>query len=306
MPERIQLRRTKGWRKPKAAVVVARPGAWGNPFVVHEHGDRCGVDLYATAYTDHKPFPPIIVRKFGRTKKLVALDGNHRRTAAANAGHTTHPALIVECTDEAALTIMLEGNMANGLQLPKQQRIAQAVHLVEIGYTARDAARRLGVHEVEISTARTISRAGIRAAALNVTQFDQLPQGHRLDLARIASDPVFAETAKLIVATGMKGGPAAELVRKVKAARSDQVALELIGLELETQRDTIQRRHGVSTKTQFRKTEYGRAVTATMNIIGLDPEDVAASCPNQDAARRFQSQLRQAAQTLMDIAKKLD
>jgi len=133
MPERIQLRRTKGWRKPKAAVVVARPGAWGNPFVVHEHGDRCGVDLYATAYTDHKPFPPIIVRKFGRTKKLVALDGNHRRTAAANAGHTTHPALIVDCTDEAALTIMIEGNMANGLQLPKQQRIAQAVHLVELG-----------------------------------------------------------------------------------------------------------------------------------------------------------------------------
>ncbi|MFP4044826.1 MAG: DUF4326 domain-containing protein [Rhodosalinus sp.] len=32
MPERIQLRRTKGWRKPKGAVVVARPSKWGNPF----------------------------------------------------------------------------------------------------------------------------------------------------------------------------------------------------------------------------------------------------------------------------------
>ena len=34
MPERIQLRRTKGWRKPEGAVVVARPTRWGNPFIV--------------------------------------------------------------------------------------------------------------------------------------------------------------------------------------------------------------------------------------------------------------------------------
>ena len=32
MPERIQLRRTKGWRKPEGAVVVARPSRWGNPY----------------------------------------------------------------------------------------------------------------------------------------------------------------------------------------------------------------------------------------------------------------------------------
>lgn len=34
MPTRIQLRRTKGWRKPDGAVVVTRPGRWGNPFKV--------------------------------------------------------------------------------------------------------------------------------------------------------------------------------------------------------------------------------------------------------------------------------
>lgn len=32
MPERIQLKRTKGWRKPECAVVVSRPSKWGNPF----------------------------------------------------------------------------------------------------------------------------------------------------------------------------------------------------------------------------------------------------------------------------------
>lgn len=32
MPERIQLKRKKGWRLPDGAVNVARPTKWGNPF----------------------------------------------------------------------------------------------------------------------------------------------------------------------------------------------------------------------------------------------------------------------------------
>jgi hypothetical protein len=34
MPQRIQLRRTKGWRKPEGAIVVSRPSKWGNPYAV--------------------------------------------------------------------------------------------------------------------------------------------------------------------------------------------------------------------------------------------------------------------------------
>ncbi|HEY6794781.1 MAG TPA: DUF4326 domain-containing protein [Kineosporiaceae bacterium] len=33
-PQRIQLRRTRGWRLPAGAVVVARPTRWGNPIKV--------------------------------------------------------------------------------------------------------------------------------------------------------------------------------------------------------------------------------------------------------------------------------
>lgn len=41
MPERIQLSRKKGWRKPENTVVVARRSKWGNPVrivPVHAHG----------------------------------------------------------------------------------------------------------------------------------------------------------------------------------------------------------------------------------------------------------------------------
>lgn len=36
MPERIQLSRKKGWRKPENTVVVARPSKWGNPYRISE------------------------------------------------------------------------------------------------------------------------------------------------------------------------------------------------------------------------------------------------------------------------------
>mgnify|MGYP003430463124 CR=1 FL=1 len=36
MPKRIQMRRTKGWRKPEGAIYVGRPSKWGNMFRIGE------------------------------------------------------------------------------------------------------------------------------------------------------------------------------------------------------------------------------------------------------------------------------
>lgn len=36
-PQRIQRKRTAGWRMPEGAVYVGRPSRWGNPFCVY-HG----------------------------------------------------------------------------------------------------------------------------------------------------------------------------------------------------------------------------------------------------------------------------
>ena len=39
-PNRVQLRRSKGWRKPEDAIVVTRASKrWGNPYGVGEFGD---------------------------------------------------------------------------------------------------------------------------------------------------------------------------------------------------------------------------------------------------------------------------
>ena len=38
MPQRVQLKRNKGWRMPEGTVKVDRSTRWGNPFTV----DACG------------------------------------------------------------------------------------------------------------------------------------------------------------------------------------------------------------------------------------------------------------------------
>jgi hypothetical protein len=38
-PQRIQLRRARGWRMPENTVKVDRTTPWGNPFVVGRHGN---------------------------------------------------------------------------------------------------------------------------------------------------------------------------------------------------------------------------------------------------------------------------
>lgn len=46
MGERIQLRRTKGWRMPTGTVKVDRTTRFGNPFHAAEHGQARAVELF--------------------------------------------------------------------------------------------------------------------------------------------------------------------------------------------------------------------------------------------------------------------
>ncbi|MEP3071664.1 DUF4326 domain-containing protein [Maricaulis sp.] len=45
-PQRIQLKRTKGFRKPKEAVTVTRATRWGNPYRVDEWGRQRAVSRF--------------------------------------------------------------------------------------------------------------------------------------------------------------------------------------------------------------------------------------------------------------------
>ena len=43
---RVQMSRKRGWRKPANTFYVGRPGRFGNPFSVEEHGNEHAIELY--------------------------------------------------------------------------------------------------------------------------------------------------------------------------------------------------------------------------------------------------------------------
>ena len=62
-PRRVQLRRTRGYRKPAGAVVVTRASKhWGNPFTVAEHGRDRAIELYR----EHLRDSPELVERIRR------------------------------------------------------------------------------------------------------------------------------------------------------------------------------------------------------------------------------------------------
>jgi len=45
LPQRIQRKRTKGWKQPKLTCYCGRGSKWGNPFIVGEKFTVCAYDL---------------------------------------------------------------------------------------------------------------------------------------------------------------------------------------------------------------------------------------------------------------------
>ena len=91
MAQRIRLSRRAGWRKPEGAVVVARPGYWGNPFVLGrtprrlreldpELWERGGLGAYdddhpltrAEAVAAYRAWIPTAVGRSGRLRSAEA------------------------------------------------------------------------------------------------------------------------------------------------------------------------------------------------------------------------------------------
>ncbi len=56
MPERIQLRRTRGWRMPPNTLSVARPGKFGNPFTK--------AAAIESGYATEETWRPFVIRCF--------------------------------------------------------------------------------------------------------------------------------------------------------------------------------------------------------------------------------------------------
>lgn len=131
MTQRIRLSRAKGWRLPEGAVNVARPGKWGNPFVVGRDGTRaqCVAKFYVLAKGFIALHGPVSV------KDQLAMHRRLKRSIGALRGKD----LACWCALDGApchADVLL--SLANGTRLPPWANRPVELPSVRLGMSAAD------------------------------------------------------------------------------------------------------------------------------------------------------------------------
>src|SRR5581483_3390576 len=255
------------------------------------------VERYAADMERGDRFPPLLALARPRRKPML-LGGNHRYTAAVKAARSTLPVYVVDAEPETATRLMYEDNRRHGLPPSDDERVAQAIHLIDTGWTQAAACECVGITVGKVQTMQFAVRAERRARTMGIGGFAALPKYAKARLAGIRSDPAFGEASKLVIATGMASTELQEFVSKVNACRSDQDALRLVATETDRLRESIQRKAGGDT-TRRPPTARARMLTAIGLLGGCDPIDVTAGCASKDQAASLGRQL-------VDVRKRID
>jgi ParB-like chromosome segregation protein Spo0J len=247
------------------------------------------VDRYVGDMERGDRFPPIIARKRPRTASLVVLAGNHRVAAARKAGATLS-AYLIECSDEMAFRISVEDNRRHGLPPSDDERIAQAVHLIALGWTQTSAAACVGVSTGKLQRAQQSAAANQRAGELGVKGFDALPQSSRWRLAAIKSDPVFTAAAQLVVDAALTTTETFDLVSQLQEARSDNAAVAHVDDMRRAQLDRVQLKKSGRETSHMSTTPRTKLLRSLTEVTLLDPGAVASSTlpdQRQDLSKRI-------------------
>ena len=134
MAERIRLSRAKGWRLPDGAVNVARPGKWGNPFIVGKDGtsEQC-VALFAQLCRGFIDLGGRLSVEEQETyyrrvrRSLDALQGRDLACWCALDGKPCHADVLI--------------SLANGTPMPAWAKKPIDIGRVRLGMTAWDLAK---------------------------------------------------------------------------------------------------------------------------------------------------------------------
>jgi hypothetical protein len=187
-------------------------------------------------------FPPLIYYQDDRGRH-VTLSGNHRREAYRRVGQHEAPAyeaaglegLRVE--DDRVLILLYEANHGHGKPVALEDRVEQAVTLIERGMTVRSAAAALGVPENRLRDHYEAARATRRLEEELGVSTDEIPITAQRRLANIRSDRVAREAATLVPFMDRKTQEVNELVKAINSERAEDAQLQVISDYREMLRD---------------------------------------------------------------------
>lgn len=204
------------------------------------------VSLIRAAMKRGDKFPPIVV-----TKDDYIVDGATRTTAASKNGYPTIQAVVLDVTYEAAKesearrlsALGAAFNARHGKGIDRNE-IARAVQTIgtDPSYTATRIAALIGVTEATVQGYLAERKGRERATNLGFHVNGSLSAAKLRTLGRQSeylNDGPFKELFALVDATGMSDKEIKDLAKRMREAKSDDGAIDVVNQEREARKDQI-------------------------------------------------------------------
>lgn len=268
--------------------------------------DQSLVGTYAEAMKRGDKFPPIVVRRNDKRKKLELIDGNHRRAATLAAGEEKTAAYIIAAPDDVVAALVSEFNITHGANLSQEEKLAHGSYLVDnLGMTLLDSAERVGLTVSQLETHRMRRRAIVRLEAADVAKstINALNVNVRQIVSAAPGEGVIKAFAALAADAKMSDEQAAQTAKEIKhltTERARQTYLQECrdgDLREQIQRGRLHSHSGRNLDTDAAKLSRGIGL-----VLKVDPKRVVTS---SSAKQALAGKALEASQRLIEIAKEL-
>lgn len=247
-------------------------------------------------------FPPVVLRADGG--RWVPVDGNHRITAARDAGRVLLAAyLLDDVTVEQAHELSIAANRTHGLPLTDEERLWHAVAMVADGSSIAGAAGTCGIPTGRLQNHLAATRFARRCTDAGIGGWSKLPTTTRARLDTIGDARVFRRTVDLACSGALITSEVADTISRVNQLPTGDALDLLNGIRRDARGRTRNGRgHPPSATTSPRR----RLVTDLDLLMSRFTADaVAADCGTAMARQQVSDQIKAAARHLMRIEREL-
>lgn len=261
--------------------------------------DEKTVELYTEAVKRGDVFPAVIAYRPSARGRFVMIDGNHRLSAHVRAEQPLAVYEIDRSTNPRTIALMTFAfNTRHGRPTSEQERVTQAVYLVENGASIDAAASAVSIAPRVLKKAMARSAADARAdeVGLKRNEWDTLAATTKSRLVNISTDEGFHDAALLTYAAKLDAQEVFELVALLNATKSGTKQREIVKQQREMHSERIHAAAGGVLTTADRRAlgPKQRLGMSLGQVLALPEDDKAivsafAAAERADAAKRLLS-----------------
>lgn len=187
------------------------------------------VTQYVEAMRDGAEFPAL-VGYFQSDESIVLVDGNHRLHAHLKHGTEQIDVYVVDAAPDVIQALTYMANATHGRPPSDEERIQHGIHLKDLGYSVKDAARVVAISEGRLTTEWGHEQLIRRARKLQVEKpFNSLKRGVRKRLGPISNDNTFKALVSFLAASkGLTEIEVGNLINSVKDQGTEEAQLQSI------------------------------------------------------------------------------